>query len=148
MSRTVVRWLLVAVTLAGLAIDAYVHFDLAARYDPIASTTLSQGDLFRFEAVASIVAGVALLARPRWYTAGLALLVLAGGALALYVYRYWNVPAFGPIPRMYEPIWFGEKSLAAAAETIGALSAMALVVVERPVGRVLARAKAPEINPI
>lgn len=135
MNRTGLRWLLVVVTLAGLVIDAYVHFDLAARYDPVASTTLSQGDLFRVEAVAAIVAAVGLILRPRWYTAGLAFAVLAAGAAALYVYRYWNVPAFGPIPRMYEPIWYPEKTLAAVAETVGAVSAAGLVLVSVLVSR-------------
>jgi hypothetical protein len=63
------RAVLTLLVVAGLAVDAYVHFDLASSYDAIKTSTLSQGDLFRAEAVAAIVVGVALLVRPRRYTA-------------------------------------------------------------------------------
>ena len=64
-----VRTVLTLIVAAGLAIDAYVHLDLASTYDVVKTSTLSQGDLFRVEAALAIVAGVALLVRPRRYTA-------------------------------------------------------------------------------
>jgi hypothetical protein len=44
-----------AVAVAGLAVDAYIHFTLAHRYDPVAAN-ISQGTLFRIEGAAAIVA--------------------------------------------------------------------------------------------
>lgn len=99
----------------GLGVDAYVHLHLASRYDPVGDS-ITQGGLFRVEAVVAILVAVALLAfdnRLAWLNAGL---VGAGGVAAVLLYRYVNVPAIGPIPSMYEPIWFGEKTLSAVAE--------------------------------
>lgn len=126
-SALVVRLVLTAVAVVGLALDAYVHFDLASNYDAIKTTTLSQGDLFRAEGVLAVLAAVAVIVRPRRYTALLALLV-AGSALAvLLIYRYVNVKAFGPIPSMYEPVWFTEKTVSAYAEGVASLAAAALL---------------------
>jgi methionine synthase II (cobalamin-independent) len=52
-----VRTVLTVIVAAGLAIDAYVHLDLASTYDVVKTSTLSQGDLFRVEAVLAIVDG-------------------------------------------------------------------------------------------
>jgi hypothetical protein len=67
-----------------------------------------------------------LLLRPRRYTAALAALVAGTGAAALIVYRCWNVRSFGPIPRMYEPVWFTEKTTAAVAEIAATFVALVL----------------------
>lgn len=123
-----VRTVLTLIVAAGLAIDAYVHFDLASTYDVVKTSTLSQGDLFRVEAVLAIIAGVALLVRPRRYTAWFALLVSAGGVAAVLVYRYANVGKLGPIPNMYEPYWYGEKTLSLVAEAVAAVAAAVLLV--------------------
>lgn len=116
------------VAAAGLAVDAYVHFDLAPTYDAIKTGTLSQGDLFRAEAVAAIIAGVAVLVRPRRYTAAFAFVVAASGLAAVLVYRYVDVGRLGPLPAMYEPVWYAEKTRSAWAEGIAALSSVALFV--------------------
>jgi hypothetical protein len=117
---TAVRTVLVLIVVAGLAIDAYVHLDLASTYDVVKTSTLSQGDLFRVEAALAIVAGVALLVRPRRYTALFAFLVSAGGVV--------DVGKVGPIPNMYEPYWYGEKTLSLVAEAVAAVAAAALFV--------------------
>lgn len=121
----VLRVLFTALAALGLAVDAYVHFDLAANYDAIKTSTLSQGDLFRVEAVAAVLAALALLIRPRRYTALVAVLVAAGGLAAVLVYRYNNIPAFGPFPAMYEPVWYTEKTQSAYAEAAAALASAA-----------------------
>jgi hypothetical protein len=123
-----VRWGLALITAAGLAIDAYVHLELASEYDVIKSSTLSQGDLFRAEATVAIIAAVAVLLRPRRYTAAFAFVVAAAGTAAVLVYAYVNIGAFGPFPNMYEPIWFPKKTLSVWAEGIAAVSALALFV--------------------
>jgi hypothetical protein len=123
-----VRTVLTVIVAAGLAIDAYVHLDLASTYDVVKTSTLSQGDLFRVEAALAIVAGVALLVRPRRYTAWFAFLVSAGGVAAVLVYRWVDVGKVGPLPNMYEPYWYGEKTLSLVAEAIAAVAAAILLV--------------------
>jgi hypothetical protein len=128
-TRRSIAWVLNGLIVIALAIDTYIHLDLAGRYDAIASTTLSQGDLFRAEAVAAVLAGIGVLLRPGWRpVVGFALLVLTAGAAAIYANRYWDIPGFGPIPRMYEPVWFAEKTVAATAEATGVLLAVAALV--------------------
>lgn len=134
-----VRTVLTLVVAAGLAIDAYVHLDLASTYDVVKTSTLSQGDLFRVEAALAIVAGVALLVRPRRYTAWFAFLVSAGGVAAVLVYRWVDVGKLGPLPNMYEPYWYGEKTLSLVAEAIAAAAAAVLLVLMYMRARVVAK---------
>jgi hypothetical protein len=106
---------------AGLAYDAYVHLDLASSFD-VVGDTITQGALFRIEAVLAIVAGLVVLAsdsRLAWALAGM---VGIGGVAAVLLYRYVDVGAIGPIPNMYEPVWYHEKTWSAVAEAaVGAL---------------------------
>ena len=44
-ARPVARTILVVVVVAGLAVDAVLHVDLAARYEPVRTSVLSQADL-------------------------------------------------------------------------------------------------------
>ena len=124
--RLVVRTVLTLIVAGGLAFDAYAHLDLASTYDAIRTHTLSQGDLFRVEAVAAIVAGAAVVLRPRRYTALLAFAVSASALGAVLIYRYVNVGSLGPIPSMYEPVWYPEKTQSAWAEGIATTAAAAL----------------------
>lgn len=123
------RILLTAVVVLGLAFDAYAHFDLAANYDSIKTNTLSQGELFRVEGAAAVLAALAVLIRPRRYTALIALAVAAAGVIAVLVYRYIDIKSFGPIPAMYEPVWYSEKTQSAYAEGAAALAAAALLAI-------------------
>lgn len=111
---------------AGLAIDAYVHFDLAAGYD-LNAAAISQGALFRVEAgLAAIAALLVLLVRGR-LVALLALLVAAGGAAAVVFFFYVDIGAVGPFPSMYEPIWYPEKTLSLVGEAVAAVAALLLL---------------------
>ena len=127
-SWRIIRTGLIAVIIVGLAIDAYVHFNLASSYDLVRSSVLSEGDLFRVEAALAIVAAAALLVRPRWYTAAFALAVSAGGVFAVLLYTYVDVGAVGPLPDMYEPVWFGQKTGSLWGEAIAAGAALALTI--------------------
>lgn len=127
-SWLVVRALLTVIVVAGLAVDAYVHFDLASSYRLVKTSTLSQADLFRVEGVLAVLAAVALLVRPRRYTAAFALLVSAGGTAAVLLYRYVDVGKLGPIPNMYEPLWYPEKTRSAWAEGVAAVAALILLI--------------------
>jgi hypothetical protein len=121
-------WALRLLTAAGLAYQCYVHADLAATYDPVRSSTLSQGDLFRVEAVAAGLVAVAVLVLRRWWADLAALAVAGGGLLAVLLYRYVDVGAVGPLPDMTEMTWYPEKTWSALVEAGAALTALALVV--------------------
>lgn len=125
-----VQVVLTVLVVAGLAVDAFVHLHLAPAFRGVRSSTLSEDNLFRGEAGAAILAAVALLVRPRRYTAALAFLVAAAGTGAVVVYRYVDVGAFGPFPNMYDPFWAPtEKTVSAVAEAVAALAALALFAV-------------------
>ncbi len=111
------------VVTAGLAVDAYVHADLASRYDPIRSS-ISQGNLFRVEAGVASLAALLVLLMARRETYAFALMVVASAFGAIMLYRYVNVGTLGPLPNMYEPIWFTEKTVAAVAEAVALLAAL------------------------
>jgi hypothetical protein len=121
---TGVLWLLRLVTAAALAMDAYVHADLAPGYD-FSGGTITQGELFRIEAgAAALAALLVIVAGRRRAVWAFALVVAAAGLAAVLVYRYVDVGAFGPFPDMYEPIWYAEKTRSAYAEGIGTVTAL------------------------
>jgi hypothetical protein len=124
-----VSWTLRAVTIVALAVDAYVHVDLVDRYAPNqGASDLSQGDLFRAEAVVAVLAALALLVIARWWTWLGAWLVAASAAGGMLLYRYHDPGFLGPLPDMYEPFWFTEKVLAGTAEGVAvATSTMGLL---------------------
>jgi hypothetical protein len=126
-----VLWLLRLLTAAALAVDAYVHADLAPTYD-FTHASISQGTLFRVEAGAASLAALLLIAAGRrpmvW---AFAFLVAAGGLAAVLLYRYVDVGAFGPFPNMYEPLWYAEKTRSAIAEAIGTGTALAGLLLAR-----------------
>lgn len=99
-----------------LVADAIVHLRLAAGYQQGQPAGIGQGNLFRIEAVVALIVAALVLVRP----GRLAYLLAAGVGLSAFVavvlYRYVNVPALGPIPAMYEPVWFFSKTLSAVAE--------------------------------
>jgi len=120
----VAAWSLRVVTAAALAVDAFVHADLAGRYDANQGTgPLSQGDLFRLEAAASALAALALLLTGRTLTWVVAWLVAASAVGAMLWYRYHDPGPLGPLPDMYEPLWFREKAVAGIAEGIAVVTA-------------------------
>jgi hypothetical protein len=121
----VVRWGLRLITAAALAVDAVVHNELVHRYAPNRSGGLSQGQLFRIEAVVALAAAVLLLITARWFAWAVAFAVAASALAAVLLSTEYHVGALGPIPDMYEPIWYGKKTLAAIAEAVGTLSAAA-----------------------
>ncbi|WP_052441188.1 hypothetical protein [Streptacidiphilus anmyonensis] len=119
-----VLWFLALVTAAALAVDAYVHADLAPTYDGV-TASVSQGDLFRIEAALAALAALVLLAAHRRRAAwAAAFAVTAGGVGAVLLYRYVDVGTLGPLPNMYEPVWYPEKTASLIAEAVGAGAAL------------------------
>lgn len=130
--RRALSWSLRLLTIAGLAVDGWVHADLVDRYRLNAAPGgLSQGDLFRAVAVASALAAMLLLLSGRAPVWLLAWLVAASGLAGLLFYRFYDPGAIGPLPDMYEPRWYPEKTLAGIAEAV-ALAGATLGWVLRP----------------
>jgi len=130
-----VRTVLVLIAVAGLAVDAYTHLHLASDYDPVKTSTLSQGDLFRAQAGAAILAALLLLVRPRRWTAAIAAIVAGSALAAVLLYRYVDIGQIGPIPSMYEATWYTEKTVSAIAEGAAFVASVLLVLMpRRPAG--------------
>ncbi|MFF0510197.1 hypothetical protein [Streptomyces sp. Tu 4128] len=111
---------------AGLAVDAYLHAHLADRYDAITST-ISQGTLFRLEAALAALAALLVLVWRRPLGDLFAAAVAVGGLALLLVYRYLDVGELGPIPDMYEPVWYGEKEATVVVQAVAALATLYLL---------------------
>ncbi|UQX86934.1 hypothetical protein M6D93_11520 [Jatrophihabitans telluris] len=110
---------------AGLLVDAVIHLQLAPIYQLAAPGGIGQGNLFRIESVAAILAALYVLARGSRVAFAAAFLVAGGGLAAVLLYRYVQVPALGPIPAMYEPLWFAKKTATAVAEAAASAAAVA-----------------------
>ncbi|MFG1806782.1 hypothetical protein [Streptomyces sp. NPDC049040] len=122
-------WATRVIAAAGLAVDAYVHADLAPQYDAV-DATFSQGDLFRAEAALSALAALLILVWRRFLGDAFGWLVAAGGFALLVVYRYVDVGKLGPLPNMYEPVWYTEKKVVAVAQLVAVAAASVLIVVD------------------
>jgi hypothetical protein len=119
-------------TAVALFIDAGVHIHLASGYQAASPGGIGQGNLFLLESAAAVLAALWVLFRGSRASFALALMVALSAFVAVVLYRYVDIPAFGPIPAMYEPVWFFEKSLSAVAEGAGALLAAAGLVRTKP----------------
>lgn len=117
------------VAAAGLLVSAYIHLQLAPGYALIGEQ-VTEGTLFRLQAVAAVLAALALVARRARLSWLPTVLVAAGSLVALVGSVYVAVPAIGPFPPVYEPVWYAEKVVAVlsvAVALIAALTGMALV---------------------
>ncbi len=115
-------WALRLIVVAALAVDAVVHLRLAGTFD-FQDAGIGTGNMFRIAAAAAILAGLYVLLRGSRPAYAVAFVVAFSAFVAVVLYRYVEVPQLGPIPPMYEPIWFFEKTLSAVAEGIGAVAA-------------------------
>ncbi|GLY66755.1 hypothetical protein [Amycolatopsis taiwanensis] len=123
---------------AGLVTDAIVHFVLARDYDRI-SGVLTEGTVFRIESTVALLVAFGVLATSHRIVAAAAFLVAATAVAAVIVNVYVELGPIGPLPDMYEPIWFPEKSIAAIAEGVAAAAAAALLI--RPIARATRRGR-------
>jgi hypothetical protein len=118
------------VAAAGLAVDAYIHADLAPDYDAN-SAAVGQGTLFRLEAALAALAALLVLFSANRLFRVYAFLVAAGGLAAVLVYRYVDLGAFGPFPDMYEPLWYTKKVVSAVAQAVATLATAVLLALSR-----------------
>ena len=108
---------------SALAVDAVVHLRLASTYQFAFPGGIGGGNLFRIEAAVAIIAAIYVLIRGSKASYAIAFGVAASAFIAVVLSRYVDMPAIGPIPSMYEPVWYFEKSLSAVAEGAGAVLA-------------------------
>jgi hypothetical protein len=128
---TISRALALGVAVA-LAVDAYVHATSSRFYDPAHGGLITEGNLFRAEAVVSGVLVVLLLLRPSGWTLAAALLVATSALAAVVLYRYVDVGSIGPIPDLYEPTWHVPGKLPSAyAEGIAVVLSAAAIALTR-----------------
>jgi hypothetical protein len=126
---TIISWTLRVGTAAALGIDAAVHWQNASAYDAV-TATISQGELFRVEAVLAVAVGLLVLLWPRRGSWVAALAVGASALAAVLLYRYVDVGSLGPLPDMYENTWQvpGKLQSAYAEGTAVVLAGLGLVV--------------------
>ncbi|HZC74042.1 MAG TPA: hypothetical protein VE442_25365 [Jatrophihabitans sp.] len=113
-------WALRLLTAAALAVDAWVHADLVQRYALNQSGGLSQGDLFKIEAGVASFAALLILLSARRLVWALVFLVAASALAAVLVNANYDIGAIGPVPDMYEPLWYPKKEATAVAEAVAA----------------------------
>jgi hypothetical protein len=124
--ETITGYALRLATATALVIDAVVHIQDAHFYDANAGALLTQGQLFRIQAVVAIAAAIAVLVWPRWLSWLFAALVSASAAAAVVAYTYLDIGPVAGLPNMYEPSWGPPgKLLSAYAEIAGTLLALA-----------------------
>ena len=117
---TVVRVL----TAVALAVSAYVHLDLSS--SPYAAGgQLTLGALFLAQAVVAAVVALWVLVRPSRAAYAVAAVVAAASFLALVLSTYVRLPQVGPLPVLYEPVWYADKAVAAVAAGVALLAAVA-----------------------
>ena len=107
----------------------YVHWHLAPNFDSLRGTgspSISQGELFRVETGLALVSLLLVAVVHRSWTALLAFLVTGGGTVFVLLYRYVDVGAVGPLPNMYDPTWYAEKTVSAIGEGVAAVAALVL----------------------
>lgn len=133
-TRSITEVALRVIVVAALAVDAVVHLRLASGYQAGQPAGIGTGNVFRIASALAIVAALWVLLRGSRAAYATAFAVAFSALVAVVLYRYVDVPQLGPIPPMYEPIWFLEKTISAVAEGVGAIAAAIGVVIagQRP----------------
>jgi len=110
----------------GLAIDSGVHAQLAGQYDAV-SASISEGALFRIESGAAALAVVLVLAWRKPVGDIFAALTAIAGSAAILLYRYVDVGTIGPLPDMFDPVWFTGKVWALVGQALALLALVPLL---------------------
>jgi membrane-associated PAP2 superfamily phosphatase len=121
-----------AITAAGLIVNAIIHLTLAGPYEGNPGTLVSQGVLFRIQAVAGLVAGTLILFRPRPATALLTVVIALAGLASLLVTLVTPLdltPLGGPF--IFEPAWYKDKIIAASAQILAIAGGITVMLITR-----------------
>lgn len=128
-------WVLRIGIAASLAVSAVIHVQLASGYQQAAPGGVGQGTLFLVQAGAAILAAVIVLLKNTRVAFAAAAAVALSSLAAVILYRYVQVPAIGPLPSMYEPVWYAAKVITAVAEAVaGGLALAGLGLLQRKPG--------------
>lgn len=118
----------------ALVVDAVIHLRLAPAMQLAAPGGIGGGWLFRIQAFVALVAAAYLLWRGSRVAYLVAAVVLVSVLGAVLTYAFVDLPALGPIPPMYDPLWYPEKTLSVVVEGAGAaLALLGLWLTSRPV---------------
>lgn len=124
MARRRPRAVLRLLTIAGLIVDAVVHLRIAGQYNGVHGTGISEAWLFRIEGFVAIFVALLILLSRHKFVAFVAFVVSASAIGAVLLYRYVNVGPLGPLPNMYDPLWYTEKTVSAIAEGVATLTSL------------------------
>lgn len=125
-------WALRVGVAAALVASAVIHVQLAPGYQQAAPGGIGQGTLFLVQAGAAALAAVFVLLRGSRMAFAAAAVVALSSLAAVILYRYVQVPAIGPLPSMYEPVWYTAKTITAiAAAAAGALAVAGYALLHR-----------------
>lgn len=120
----------VVVALA-LAVSGWIHLDLADTFDFVGEQ-ITMGTLFRVQGVVALLVALwLLLARRSWLPELAALAVALPSAVAVVLSVYVRLPAIGPFPEVYEPVWYAEKYASAATAALAAVGAATFLALRR-----------------
>ena len=136
-------WALRVLIAGGLFTSAVIHLQLAPGYQQAAPGGIGQGNLFRIQAAVAILSGLYVLIRGSRPAYLVAALVALSAFAAIILYRYVQLPAIGPIPSMYEPVWFTAKVVTAAVEGVAGILSITGYILLRRAGRAGAGTPAP-----
>jgi hypothetical protein len=106
-------------------VSALIHVQLAPGYQQAAPGGIGQGTLFLVQAGAAALAAVFVLLKGSRMAFAAAAVVALSSLAAVILYRYVQVPAIGPLPSMYEPVWYTAKVITAVAEAAAGALAVA-----------------------
>lgn len=110
---------------AGLAADAYVHWTFADEFHSVKTDAPIHPEfLFQAQAVLAAVVGVLVLIVANRLTYAIAFLVAGSAVGALVFYYYVDAGEIWPLPAMYEPVWYTEKTISLVGEGIAAVAAL------------------------
>lgn len=118
-------WVLRVGVAAGLVVSAVIHVQLAPGYQQAAPGGIGQGTLFLIQAGTAVLAAVFVLLRGSRTAFAAAAVVALSSLAAVILYRYVQVPAIGPLPSMYEPVWYTAKTITAIADAAAGALAVA-----------------------
>ncbi|GAA4223551.1 hypothetical protein GCM10022254_00890 [Actinomadura meridiana] len=110
---------------AGLAADAIVHWRFAPEMAFVQGGSIDGELLFRVQAAVAGVAAVVILTYAVRWAYALTFLIAASAVGALVFYYFVDAGALGPLPDMYEPVWYTEKTISLVGEGIAAVAALA-----------------------
>jgi NO-binding membrane sensor protein with MHYT domain len=116
----------------ALGFSAYLHFKIASNDRPLFEDGgVRLSGLFVAQAIAATLVSLWVLAQ------GIRLAWLAFGAVAIaslvavVMSTYVEIPAIGPLPKIYDPVWYDDKVLAAVSAGIASLVAVVALATAR-----------------